>query len=324
MFHLKENLKTLIGRIAAREFRRAAAFLNNFSGGPCITIDRPDEPSPTTPVLVSLDMEALKQLAPFVTLNTEQTISGHKTFSGTVEFSCAAASGGKYYHFKIGGVNAGYIHVNEHRIRLRAYAPGEDPSHSGIMLDLGGTDGAARQLLENEPSHDAGWLSSGSTQIATRGFVCDKYAAKGHEHTLGDITVSSTAQGAVMLGLAGSRLYIDTARSSLLAASATAGATKFLTDADLKANNGTVLTSADLDPDEVLTSADLMPNGGTIMTTTAGTKHTGSITVATDIQWTGTVLQYTPVTLSFNNGLCESATPGSAVTIDTPTVVAWS
>ena len=151
-----------------------------------------------------------------------------------------------------------------------------------------------------------------------------------------------------MLGLVGSRLYIDTARSSLLAASATAGATKFLTDADLKANNGTVLTSADLDPDEVLTSADLMPtggtvltsadldpdevltsadlmpNGGTIMTTTAGTKHTGSITVATDIQWTGIVLQYTPVTLSFNNGLCESATPGSAATIDTPTVVAWS
>ncbi len=270
----------------------------------------------------------------YVTLSTAQTITGAKIFSGAVTFDTSANATYGYLnlHWRSGLV--GRIITEANTVYLRAY---NGAYYSGVKLDFNGPDGTQRQVLENEPSHDSGWLNTGNLQIATRGFVYDKYATKGHTHTLSDIAASYPQANPCMLAIDSNGMFMTPSYVYTLLLALPIDATKLLTNKDYRANGGTLLTTDDLDPAEVLTTDDLDTNGGTllttddldtnggtIMTTTAGAKYTGNITVATDIQWTGSVLKYTPVTLAFSNGLCESRTSGSSITIDTPTVITWS
>lgn len=58
MFHLKEIRNKF--RITAAMWNRVVAFLNNLCGSTYINVSRPDDPSPGSPVVVSLDIERMR------------------------------------------------------------------------------------------------------------------------------------------------------------------------------------------------------------------------------------------------------------------------
>ena len=59
MFHVRDNFKNLVGKAAAREFNKVAAFLNNLCSGDFMHVERPDVPTADKPPRVSLRFDEL-------------------------------------------------------------------------------------------------------------------------------------------------------------------------------------------------------------------------------------------------------------------------
>ena len=59
MFHVRDNFKNLVGKAAAREFNKIAAFLNNLCAGDFMHVERPDVPTSDTPPRIALRYDAL-------------------------------------------------------------------------------------------------------------------------------------------------------------------------------------------------------------------------------------------------------------------------
>ena len=61
MFHVRDNFKNLVGKAAAREFNKVAAFLNNLCAGDFMHVERPDVPTSDTPPRIALRYDALSK-----------------------------------------------------------------------------------------------------------------------------------------------------------------------------------------------------------------------------------------------------------------------
>ena len=81
MFGIFKSYKRLFGKGAAESFNRMAAYLTNFCTNESLNFDRPDNPGPDNPPCMSINTDWLKSYADgkYVTLDTDQTITGQKT-----------------------------------------------------------------------------------------------------------------------------------------------------------------------------------------------------------------------------------------------------
>ncbi len=84
MFGIFKSYKRFFGKDAAESFNRMAAYLTNFCTNESLVFDRPDNPGPDNPPCMSINTDWLKSYADgkYVTLDTDQTITGAKTISG--------------------------------------------------------------------------------------------------------------------------------------------------------------------------------------------------------------------------------------------------
>lgn len=102
MFHLKEIKNKF--RITAAMWNRVVAFLNNLCGSAYINISRPDDPSPGSPVVVSLDIERVRTdvnsvtqppSTKTITSGFQQSTNFSKLTDGGFRFGAAGGQGVK-------------------------------------------------------------------------------------------------------------------------------------------------------------------------------------------------------------------------------------
>ena len=281
----------------------------------------------------------------FVTLDTEQTITGAKTFSdGTSLFGLdiylttgnnfrvkAASNDWAQMSLVVGDVFSGQLSAQAGDMRISALKQsGNSYDYNSLQIDFGGPNGGKRQLID-APS---GAYSDDDNQIATRAWTRSNFANAGVSAIVADITMTvlgDTKVPASVLygdfsGHSGTSLLTvgndgsigcsqNTAYNFLYNASQVSGATKLLTDKDVyDGTSGTLLTADDLyDGTDglILTIDDIYDAttnpGGTVMPVPSGA-YSGQLVVVTGVEWNANThtLSYNKKTLAFVNGLLTS------------------
>lgn len=255
----------------------------------------------------------------YVTLDTDQTITGEKTFTQSINLS-----------------SYGTLSAGAQRLNL---------THGANGISLSGTSG---QLLTNEP--DYLYSTGADNQIASRGYCRLNFARANHTHG----NIANNGQITADSGLTPTDFYIAADSNGNLYRKNTTGLvpslsgyvtkdeltdyvqhdelTDYVTQNDLtdyvtQTELTNYVTQNDLA--DYVTQSDLtdyvteqdFPNN---FFTSLSQAKTTTLNVVTDVTWNGTTLQKKTRQLTISNGLITGVAGELTSTIDTPTVITWA